>query len=258
VAFVHAGTAYLLASPFRDPPRPLGLADGLFPMVWPGLVGAQRAVGSGVFEAWYVDAQDGNRPDSTGWQLPAGYRPVGQFLALGPGSVLRSWQPGQSGQVRLGRTIGYATTVVGDNGSTAAWLAGDNCAANRECPFHLTDTAESASAGDRIIPAPADHYGYLPGGALSPDAGLIAAFVAGPGGRRDQAQLVIINTASSQVSVIPHSTISIGNGEGSAQWTPDGSYVLFSGPSGSMRAYGPGNPRATTLGIDGSTSFTVE
>src|SRR5579875_644970 len=105
LVFVQGGTAYLLAAPFTDPPRALLPADGLFPMMWPGVVGAEREAGVGRTAVTFVDLQDGNASPSPWWVFPSGYRPVSQLLASGPGGVLRPWQL-ISGGVALGAPLG--------------------------------------------------------------------------------------------------------------------------------------------------------
>jgi hypothetical protein len=257
VVFVHAGTAYLLAPPFEGSPRPLLSADELFPMVWPGMVGAVRNAGSGPTEAQYVDIQDGSPANSPRWKLPAGYRPVGQFLAMDSGSDLRSWQPDPNGQVQLGGVIGRAAAVIGSDGSRAAWVSAGGCSLDGECPLHISDTTALSNTGDHTVAPPADHEGFLAAGALSPDGAQVAAFVAAPGSHGDRAQLAIVDTDSLDVTLVPDSTIQLSGGSACAHWTPDGLYLFFSGPKGKMKLYQPGAPRATVLGIDGSDSFAV-
>jgi hypothetical protein len=67
----------------------------------------------------------------------------------------------------------------------------------------------------------------------------------------------MVDMTTLQVTLIPHSNIAVRTAGGSAHWTPEGSYVLFSGPQGPMLAYHPGDLRAITLKIRGSNTFTI-
>jgi hypothetical protein len=258
VGFVQAGTAYFLASPFTGPPRPLAPADGLFPMLWPGTLGAARRLDAGIATAAYLDVEAGTSPGSSQWRFPFGYQPIGQFLAVGPAGQLRTWVPGAGGTVQLAPPLGRAVAVIGSNGAVVAWLAAGACAADGECPLDLTATnlAPGSNPTSTVAPPPG-HHGYLEGGALSPDGQYLATFVAGPPDRPGQARLVIIDRVTAQAMVVPDSAIVTSGGFASAQWTPDQAYVLFSGPGGLMHAYRVGDATAITLNIKGSDSFAV-
>ncbi len=79
------------------PPAPsAGQRRWPVPMIWPDTIGVIRHIGPTAVSAFYVDLQDRSPSDSPGWTLPSGYHPVGQFLAMGPGGLLRTWQPGRS------------------------------------------------------------------------------------------------------------------------------------------------------------------
>jgi hypothetical protein len=257
VAFAGGGMAYLLVPPFNTRPRPLVAADGLFPMVWPGMIGTLRQAGSGSTEAQYVDIENGTAHNSGGWNLPPGYRPVGQFLAEGSSSELRSWQPGTNGHTQLGPVIGHAAAVLGSDGSRVAWIGTGACPSG-ECPLHISNTASQGPTTDHTIAPPAGHHGFLAAGSLTSDGTKLAAFVAAPGSRGDQAQLAIVDTSSLDVTLVPDSTIDLAGGTACAHWTPDNLYLLFSGPKGKMKFYEPGAARAITLDVNGSDSFAVE
>jgi hypothetical protein len=257
VVFVSKGTAFLLAAPFTSPPRALVDADRVFPMVWPGTIGVGSRAGSGAVSLQFVDLQTGNPISAPMGGLPHGYQPVAQVLAVGPGGVLRTWEPGSGGRAQLGPALGDTAIVMGTDGQVVAWLAAGDCAPNGECPLHITDIESGPLEGDRLVVPPLGHRGFLRGGALSPDGQFLAAFVSVPGGRQAQAELAIIDMTTSQLSLIAGSTIPIDKAGPSAQWTPDGSFVFFSGPHGQMHAYQPGDTRATALDIKGSTSFAI-
>jgi hypothetical protein len=254
VAFVHAGTAYLLTPPYDARPRPLLVADGLFPMVWPDMLGADRGVGTGNPTAVYVNLEQAGSPALPGWQFPPGYRPVGQFFALGPGGLLRDWLPGPGGQVELGRAVGHAAAVIGTVNSSLMWLSAGTCAPNGECTLHLTTSDDGAPDVDHVVQPPPGHDGFLAGGAGDPNGTLIAAFVAGS---RDHAALAIIDTGILDSTIVSDSVIAVGHAAPTARWTPDSAYVLFSGPRGAMHAYAPGSSRAVSLDFKGSSSFFV-
>jgi hypothetical protein len=257
VAFVSAGTLYLLAPPFTDPRRTSLRADGLFPMVWPGTVGVKDVAQDAVF-ARYVDVQNDDPDGLGGWLLPRGYKPVSQFLATGPGGVLRSWEPGSGRQAELGPVIGsHIRWVSGSNGQVVAWLAANGCASSGECPMRISGSGPPSAGVDHSIVPPPGHRGFLPGGALSPDGQFLAGFVTAPGGRRSQDQLAIIDTATFDATLIDGSTVGVGKSIPSAQWTPDGQAVFFSGGQGDMHVYQQGATRATTLHTPGALSFTV-
>lgn len=254
--FVQGGTAYLLAPPYAGPPRPLLQADGLFPMLWPGVVGAERDAGPGQVEASFVDLQDGHPSHSPWWVFPAGYRPISQLLASGPGGAVLPWQPADGG-VRFGASLGAAVSVMTSATPEVAWLSARGCAPDGECLLHV-DNLNADDPGDgRVVPPPAGHAGYLPGGALSPDGQQMAAFVADPPGHPHQAELVIIDTDRAQATVVPDSLVPLAGGWPAAGWTPDGAFVLFSGAGGSMHLYRPGSSRAFPLHQAASDSFAV-
>ena len=254
VAFVHDGTAYLLTPPYQAPPRPLVAADGLFPMVWPAMVGVDRGAGPGGRSALYVDLEKTDSAQFPEWQFPPGYHPVGQYFAVGPGGLLLGWQFGWNGRIQLGPVIAHAATVVGTASSSVAWLSTNACAPNGECPLHVTFADASAPGGNRFVQPPRSHRGFLAGGAVSPNGTLIATFVATS---PNQAALAIVDTSTVTATLIPDSTVTLGHGAATAQWTPDSAYVLFSGPGGTMHAYAPGSARAVSLDLQGSSNFAV-
>ncbi len=95
---------------------------------------------------------------------------------------------------------------------------------------------------------------FCPAGPWARMAHCIATFVATS---PDQAALAIVDTGTLTATLVPDSTITLGHGAATAQWTPDSAYVLFSGPGGTMHAYAPGSARAVSLDLKGSSSFAV-
>ena len=254
IVFVQSGWAYLLAPPFTTP-RALAPADRLFPMSWPGEVGVSRNLDRLAESVDFVDLDGGPNADVRVGLLSGGYEPVAQFLAEGPGGTLRTWAPGSDGHLQLTQTLGEAAAaVVGSDGTEVAWSAAVGCTAGGECPLHLT----TPTGQDSTVPPPAGHGGFLPGGALSPDGQLLATFVAVSTPSRDQAELVLVDATTLAVTVVPGSVISIDGGVPSAQWTPDSEFVFFSGGTGRMHVYRPGDRAAGTLNSSGATSFAVE
>jgi hypothetical protein len=253
MAFVNDGTAYLLTPPYDEPPRPLLAANGLFPMVSGDMIGAERGGGSGGRSATYVNLDTTSSMKFPEWQFPPGYQPVGQFFALGPDGLLRSWSPGSGDLAELGPVVGQAANVVGTIGNRVVWLAAGTCAPNGECTLHVS-TSDYPRDVDQVVPPASGHKGFLPGGAADPTGTRIAAFVAA---RRGHAALAIVDTGIVDTTVVPDSTIGVGHGVATAQWTPDDAYVLFSGPGGAMHAYAPGSTRAVSLDLKGSSSFSV-
>ncbi len=253
VAFVHDGTAYLLTPPYNAPPRPLVAADGLFPMVSGDMVGAERVGGPAGRRVSYINLERIGSTESPEWQFPPGYQPVGQFFALGPDGLLRGWSPGSGDRADLGPVVGHAAGVLGTVGNRVVWLASGTCGPSGECTLHVS-TSDYPVDVDEVVPPANGHKGYLPGGAANPNGTRIAAFVATS---RGHAQLAIVDTGILDTTLVPDSTITVGHGVATAQWTPDEAYVLFSGPGGAMHVYAPGSNRATTLDIKGSSSFSV-
>ncbi len=192
VVFRRAGWAYFLAAPFTGRPRVLVPADRLFPMLWPGVVGVARNLASGAVGVEFIDLVGGTGAGTPLGQLPAGYQPVAQFLAMGAGGMLRTWAAGSDHGLQLGPTLGRASSLIGTSGTTVAWLAATGCSPEGECPLHVSDTS-AGTRGDRIIAPPPGHRGFLSGGALSPDGQTLAAFVAGPDTRQPEAELAIID-----------------------------------------------------------------
>jgi hypothetical protein len=251
--FLHGGWAYYLPAPFTGTPRALVTADEQFPMAWPGVVGVGRQSGSGDVTVEFVEVEGGAELDAPIGELPAGYRPVAQFLAIGPGGVLRTWNPGGLRRsLQLGSPLGQAASIVAVSGTAVVWRGAAGCQANGECPLFFAD---GAGGSGRSIPPPPGHAGYLAGGALSPDGQLVATFIAAP--QRGKAQLVLIELASGQITVVAGGIVPIGSGAPGAGWTPDGNFVFFSGPQGPMHCYLPAERRVFRLPVTSREGFVI-
>lgn len=84
--FISAGHAYLLASPVAGWVQRLARADELFPMLWPGTVGAWRAQGRTV-TARYLDLEPRSSVGVAAWTLPAGVAVPGDGARWGATTV---------------------------------------------------------------------------------------------------------------------------------------------------------------------------
>jgi hypothetical protein len=253
IVFIRSGWAYLLPPPFTGSPRALTRADRLFPMIWPGEVGVSRRLDGGQQIVEFVDLEGGPHADLQVGRLSDGFQPVAQFLAEGPGGTLRTWVPGSAGDLQLDQNPGRAAFIFGTSNSEVAWTSASGCSAEGECPLFLTD---GTGHNNTVVPPPG-HLGFLAGGALSPDGRLLASFVSVARAGHREAQLALVDTATLQVTIIPGSVIPLRDRIPAAQWTPDGQFVFFSGPTGRMHVYGPGAAASTTLDIAGSTTFAV-
>jgi hypothetical protein len=255
VVFVHRGLAYFLATPAGAQPRALGVADHLFAMIWPGVVGIQRGFAPGPVNVQFVSTTGEPGADSPVWQLPAGYQPLAQagngLLLIDGRGELRLWDIA-GGQV--GPTLGQARSVIDTHGDQIAWRAGVGCV-NAECPLHITDADTGA---DRIVAPPASHAGFLDGGAFSPGGSMLAGFVSAPSGTSPRAELVLIDpVAPFNNSVVRDSVVPFGEPVGSAAWTPDSTTVFFCGLGGPMRVYRLGDRRAVSVNLQSSYNFLV-
>lgn len=256
VAFVNAGEAEVLPAPFSGPPEPLAPADRIFPMPGLGTLGVDTALPSGGAAVSYVDVDTGTSLSAPAWELPPGYRAVGQYLAEGPGGRLRVWAPVPGPAAQLSPTFGHALSVAGVDDSTVAWFPAGACTPGRECPLELTYIGLSPEPGPTTEAVPlAGHRGFLPGGAISPDGRHVAVFVSERHGT--QAELAIVDLTTLQSRVVPGSAVPVGPGGAAVQWAPDGSAVFFASAGGPMHGYRLDDRRAAILALAGSLSFEV-
>jgi len=93
---------------------------------------------------------------------------------------------------------------------------------------------------------------------------VLAAFVYDPVRGTPSARLVLVSLGSQSgrqqwsPAVVAQSDVPVGNGlPESAVWTPDGAHILFSGPSGHVHDYRPGDAASLATEQPASASFTV-
>ena len=253
--FLQGGRAYFVASGNSAMPVALGLADRLFKMPWPDVVGVQHGLGPGPVSVQFVSTAGASSANSPDWRLPAGYQPLtlagSGLLVQDEGGQLRTWSLA-GGQ--LGPILGRASSVIDIHLDEVAWRSVTGCH-DGECPLHLTD---ASSGVDRLVSPPPSHVGFLDGGAFSPDGASLAAFLSVPHDRSHSAQLVLIDASvPSNISAVADSMVPVGEPAGMAAWTPDSTLVVFCGITGPMHAYLPGDARAVMLNIPASSSFVV-
>jgi len=268
VAFVRAGTLYRLTAPYTGVPEPVGPADRLFPALTPGVVGVHRGPGlGGLSTLELVSVQPGGGGGSGLFALQPDYVPVAQlrsgFLVWEqptPG-LLRVWRLGPAGAGGFGRTLGTAAAVLGTSGDRVAWLAASGCDPAGECPLHITD---ASSGKDVVVTPPPGYAGFLDGGSFSSAGNVLAAFVYDPVRGTPAARLVLVSLISQagrqqwSAAVVAQSDVPVANGvPESAVWTADGAHVLFSGPSGRVHDYRPGDAASFATDQPASASFTV-
>jgi hypothetical protein len=175
--------------------------------------------------------------------LPAGwYLPRGFSVAVANGIVVQSndaqapahppdlavWNP-QTGQLMvIGRAIGNdvanvigAYTPPGAGYSLLAWTPA-TCR-NLLCPITITNTATLAS---RTLRSPRG-YGFVLGGAFSPDGRQLAVFVNdSPQAGGQTAELAIASTATGTVRLIPAVRMTVGEDIDWVRWLPGGTRLV--------------------------------
>ncbi len=167
-----------------------------------------------------------------GWYLPGGFG-----IAVANGIVVQSedarwpahpadlavWNP-RTGQMRvIGRAIGAigAYTPPGAGYSLLAWMPA-SCRFPA-CPIAITDTATLSS---RTLRSPLG-YGFVLGGAFSPDGRWLAVFVNDsqqPGGQT--ATLAIASTAGGAVRLVPGVRMTVGEDADWVRWLPGGTRLV--------------------------------
>jgi hypothetical protein len=172
-----------------------------------------------------------------GWYLPAGFS-----VAVANGIVIQSndahspaqppdlavWNPRTGRVTVIGRAIGNnvpnvvgAYTPPGAGYSLLAWIPA-SCQ-GLLCPITITNTATLAS---RTLHSPLG-YGFVPGGAFSPDGRYLAVFANArprPGGR--SAELAIVSTENGTVRVVPAVRQTVGAETEWVRWLPGGARLV--------------------------------
>ncbi|MDX6392931.1 MAG: hypothetical protein QOJ73_3994 [Streptosporangiaceae bacterium] len=168
----------------------------------------------------------------TGWYLPGGLS-----IAVANGIVVQSddaparthpadlavWNP-QTGQLMvIGRALGAigAYTPRGAAYSLLAWMPA-NCRFP-SCPVKITNTATLAS---RTLRSPL-RYGFVLGGAFSPDGRQLAVFVNdSPQAGGETAELAIVSTATGAVRLAPQVRMTVGEDADWVRWLPGGTRLV--------------------------------
>jgi hypothetical protein len=267
VTYVYAGQVYALARPFLGVPSGLGPGDLIFPSATSGLVGVMRGAPSGPFTVRFVPVAPGLGLPRGPFTLPGGYEPIaevaaGILVSQLPRGRIQLWKPSSTGFGTFVRTFGTSAGVVDVSGDLVAWRALDACDPGPECPMHISTISTGA---DRLVVPPDGHHGFLGGGAFDPSGNQVGAFVlTSPPDSVPSAELAIVPSFAEvlpnqgpHATVIPRSTVQVGEPRGTAAWSPDGSRVFFSGLNGFMHSYHPGNEAADTLNRPASYNVTV-
>jgi WD40 repeat protein len=182
------------------------------------------------------------------------------FRQDGTDRWLETWDPNTETVVH---TIGNAWTVVavhtdaGTGTSVVAWIP-TSCPARSTgfCDLSLTELPSNRT---HTIAAPVNSFGFMGGGAFSPDGRTLAAmidvssrFAADPRG-----QLVLVDTMSDELRRVAGSTLIIGEPYAYVVWTPDGSQLVFGGLDDTAKIYRLTDSVARDTKIPGSYSLTI-
>lgn len=167
-----------------------------------------------------------------GWYLPGGFGvAVANGIAVQSDDVpspaqasdLAVWNP-QSGRVRVvGRAVGVigAYTPAATNYSLLAWMPA-NCRFP-DCGISVTNTATFAT---RTLRSPLG-YGFVLGGAFSPDGQQLAVFVnSAPSARNQTAELAIVSVATGAVRLVPAVKLTVGQDADWLRWLPEGTSLV--------------------------------
>ncbi|MGH3154650.1 MAG: hypothetical protein ACRDOB_28540, partial [Streptosporangiaceae bacterium] len=181
-------------------------------------------------------------------QLPAGwYLPDGFGIAVANGIVVQSspdpslghppvlavWDPVRGRMTVIGRGIDWgdggnpvgAFTPPGADYSLLAWMPA-TCRFPSGCPIKITNTATLSSI---TLHSPRG-YGFLLGGAFSPNGRELAVFVKlGPGDGGDKAELAIASTQTGVLRLVPQAGFTAGEDIAWARWLPGGKQLLGEG-----------------------------
>ncbi len=168
-----------------------------------------------------------------GWYLPGGFS-----IAVANGIVVQSndaqalahppdlavWNP-QTGQVKvIGRTVGNPIGAYTPRGATYSLLAWMPASCRFPfCPIRITNTATLSSSTLRS-PLP---YGFVLGGAFSPDGRQLAVFVNdSPKAGGQTAELAIVSTATGAVRLVPTIRMTVGEDADWVRWLPGGTRLV--------------------------------
>jgi len=239
-----------------------GQVDGAF---WPRTIeelnpatGKSTDIGPGEF---IFPSADGRRlylsqTDTTLAELPAGalgqptqlalpagwYLPGGFSVAVANGIVVQSndtralthpadlavWNPQTGALTVIGRAVGNAVgNLIGAytppraGYSLLAWIPA-SCRFP-SCPITITNTATRSS---RTLRSPLG-YGFVLGGAFSPDGRQLAVFASispQPGGQT--AELAIVSTATGTARLVPTVRMTVGEDAAWVRWLPHGTWLI--------------------------------
>ena len=188
---------------------------------------------------WPPGATSQSRPRNlpAGWYLPAGFS-----VAVANGVVIQSndarsparppdlavWNPRTGLMTVLGRAIGNnvpnvvgAYTPPGAGYSLLAWIPA-SCR-RLLCPITITNTATLAS---RTLRSPLG-YGFVPGGAFSPDGRHLAVFAnSRPLAGARSAELAIVSTENGAARMVPTVRQTVGAQTDWVRWLPGGTRLL--------------------------------
>jgi hypothetical protein len=258
VVFLGGGNVYALPSPYDGSPTLVGAAAHAFRAGNPGWLWVVVASGSGS-TVQLLDVT--GRVITTQIPLPDGLTPLvpltGGLVVQDRDGTLRLFDPEARSVVC---TIGVAQfpaedrVVLATHGSLIAWRA---CGGDPACSLHLTDVSKGT---DLVIAPPNGSTFFLAGGALSPEGTTLAAFVdQADASTGRKASVVLIDTASGNLTPVANSAIEYGEDIGAAFWSPTSQWLYFcGGGTGPMKAYYPTNPAAIDLTVPNSYTFAAD
>jgi hypothetical protein len=254
LVYVGDGVATAIADDLTGRPRVLGPTPFFAPAAAPGRVWLFQARHGlqGPVRAWTVALSGG--PPSRPVTLPAGaslpaVRGTGAGLLVQVPQGLALWNPGSAPAIlpsspgiadgfdATARLVAYGTGCTAQ--ATAPDAPQDPGAAYDTCrALQVLDVATGTLTS---FPAPAGTAGWVPDGfnlvsAISPGDQMIAAYAAtrpqGPG----RVRLYVMRTAgpSRRALPVPSSAAYL---SARTAWSADGTWLLYQGPGGHLRAY---------------------
>jgi hypothetical protein len=175
------------------------------------------------------------------------------------GPTLEVWDPVTD---RVEYAIGHAYDVLdtyndpATGSSSIAWVPRD-CpeAGTRLCDLAITSLPDGTT---RMVPAPAGTFGFLAGGAFSPDGRTFAAFLhAGASLAQPAAELALVDAATGSLHRVAGSHVALGQPRAFASWTPDGAQIYFGGAGVAIGVYAAGDAAATQSSIPPTYGLTI-